>query len=160
MIYFLKLEQFVKIGFTNNPHNRITTLQSGLPEKVELIYLMDGGRKEEKELHLKFSGNRREGEWFILVDEILDYIEENINKDVRFREGFGGFVERDITPIKSLRIKCGLTLENLGNRLGITKQSMSGLEQSAADGRASLNTMRRVAEATGHIFEFRFIKEL
>lgn len=60
----------VKIGSTANPLNRLRGLQTSHPQKLRLIRLLDGGRKEEAGLHEKFAKHRKEGEWFAFCDEM------------------------------------------------------------------------------------------
>ena len=64
----------------------------------------------------------------------------------------------ELMPIRRHRIDCGLTLEQLGSLLNITKQGALRMEQSADRGSISLNNMSKVAKCTGYVFEHRFMK--
>lgn len=49
--------------------------------------------------------------------------------------------------IRALRDALGMTSSQLGLRIGVSAQAITGLEQSEAAGTAQLNTLRRAAEA-------------
>jgi hypothetical protein len=68
----------IKIGTTTKDvKERVRHLQTGIPEKLILRAIMDGGRDIERALHRMFSHLklRRRGEWFTPERELLDYIE-------------------------------------------------------------------------------------
>lgn len=67
---------FVKIGKTNNILKRLSTLQTSLPYRLDLIYLLDDKHRTlEKRLHNVYSEYRVRGEWF--YNSILDSIGKN-----------------------------------------------------------------------------------
>lgn len=49
--------------------------------------------------------------------------------------------------INAIRTAIGMSLQQLGGRLHITKQSMQGIEQRERDGSITLNTLRETAAA-------------
>jgi predicted DNA-binding mobile mystery protein A len=49
--------------------------------------------------------------------------------------------------IKAIRITLGITLDQLGKKLSITKQSMKEIEQREAEGSITLNRLKEVAKA-------------
>jgi len=83
VIYFITdgLRKYVKIGYTNNLERRLSGLRVGNPYGIEVLGIMDGGVKEERNVHEMFSKNRYMGEWFELSSEIQDFI----NSDFVFR---------------------------------------------------------------------------
>lgn len=58
---------FTKIGYSNHPEYRETTLQSEDPD-VELIYKTPGNLEDEKRWHINFESKRIRGEWFNLSE--------------------------------------------------------------------------------------------
>jgi predicted DNA-binding mobile mystery protein A len=60
-------------------------------------------------------------------------------------------IERFAPPpkgwIRAIRDALGMSLRQLGDRVGQTPQAVSSLEESEANGTISLNTLRRAAEA-------------
>lgn len=78
-IYFLKAGPFIKIGFTTgNPAWRIIGLQTGCPYPITLLATICGTARTERQLHRKFAKHRTTGEWFHEVDEILNFIRNNM----------------------------------------------------------------------------------
>lgn len=89
-VYLIKsLEDgYYKIGFSNNPTNRLLSLQTGNSSKLKLIeiYQSEFAHKIEKSLQNRYAHLKREGEWFDLTIENevtfkkeCQQIEENIN---------------------------------------------------------------------------------
>ncbi len=75
-VYFIKQGNFVKIGHTTRPiDERLTDLQTGSPEELELIALESGDFLTEQWLHDLFKKQHHRGEWFTLDDELSNYIE-------------------------------------------------------------------------------------
>lgn len=76
-IYFIQGAQSrrIKIGYTQwEPENRLKKLRTGSSETLTLLGFFAGKRKEETELHSKFSPYALVGEWFTCCDEILKEI--------------------------------------------------------------------------------------
>lgn len=66
-----------------------------------------------------------------------------------------------VTPkqgwIKSIRESLGMSANDLGARLGITRQSVLTLEISESKGRAGMDSLKRAAEAMDCSFVYAFI---
>lgn len=72
-IYAIKTvsSNMVKIGFTEcSVESRLEALQTGCPEKLEMMAHKQGSRKDEIALHEKYKHLRKSGEWFALSDEL------------------------------------------------------------------------------------------
>ncbi|MFF6903309.1 GIY-YIG nuclease family protein [Streptomyces hydrogenans] len=54
----------VKIGTSVNPDKRLKELQTGNPDRLEVLWSTPGGRELETALHQAFAAYRTEGEWF------------------------------------------------------------------------------------------------
>jgi len=159
MIYFVEFNDYVKIGFSHkNVKNRISQIQTSLPFKLKALLIINGDRKFEKELHFKFRNTRKNGEWFLLDKDMLDYIDSNKEKDLCYKYGLDDSEKNELMPIRQLRRECELTMGGLGEVMGVTKQAIYGIEQRANQGTITINKMHEVAKATGHKFEFRFKK--
>lgn len=63
-IYFIKAGGMIKIGYTKNLKERMTTIQVSMPIKIELIGVMEGTQSFERELHHLFREHKERGEWF------------------------------------------------------------------------------------------------
>lgn len=94
-VYFMRCEQFVKIGMSFNPTNRLAQVRKGggslFPRRMDvastvLIATEPGGFEREKELHAKFAHLRHTGEWFTETSELTSYI-DSINNEADTDEG-------------------------------------------------------------------------
>lgn len=75
-IYFLRCGRHVKIGYTaGDLATRITAIQTGAPEKLEVLASIDGMFRTERKLHQRFARHHSHGEWFHLAPEIQAYVE-------------------------------------------------------------------------------------
>lgn len=72
-VYFLKCNEFVKIGMTGNLLTRLQNFKTNNPLQMEIIGLFNGGRKEEAILHKKFEHLSLRNEWFLYNQEIAQY---------------------------------------------------------------------------------------
>ena len=83
-VYFMRCEQFVKIGVSYDPAARLNQIRKGsslFPRRLdiataELVTTEPGGFEREKELHAKFSHLRHTGEWFTEAPELTEYIND------------------------------------------------------------------------------------
>lgn len=66
-----------KIGFSNNFSERLSRLQTGNPEKLEMIKTCFGGKKLEKSFHEKYADCRISGEWFNFDQRTLKSVIED-----------------------------------------------------------------------------------
>ena len=73
-VYFLRCEQFVKIGSGRDLQRRVSAHQISVPFKLELLAVLDGDIDLEKVLHRRFLHHWERGEWFRLEGDLADYI--------------------------------------------------------------------------------------
>jgi len=77
-VYFIQAEQSlrIKIGVAQDPEKRLSDLQVGSPEKLNLIGIVYGaGRGEERRLHNVFHYAQTHGEWFEPSIRLVEWIE-------------------------------------------------------------------------------------
>jgi hypothetical protein len=74
-LYFVRCRDFVKIGRSTRPYDRLSTMQTCNPYPLELVGLVVGGEPEELELHRRLADYRERAEWFRVVDGVADVIE-------------------------------------------------------------------------------------
>jgi len=74
--YFVSCESsgYVKIGKTTNLITRVADLQAGNPYKLTVLGVTD---ENETGIHVKFSHYHFDREWFVLSDEIRQWVAEN-----------------------------------------------------------------------------------
>jgi excisionase family DNA binding protein len=73
-IYFIRYDQFVKIGISTEPHRRMEALQTGNTTKLELLLCFLGDKQSEAELHHRFRTYREKGEWFRIDGDLADFL--------------------------------------------------------------------------------------
>lgn len=64
----------VKIGYSKNPKGRLSALQTGIPEALQMLGVIPGGKSEEQSLHEEFHDARISGEWFRPVPRLMAFI--------------------------------------------------------------------------------------
>ena len=77
-LYIIYSEYGCKIGYTKSPLERIEQIKHGLPSQECFfvgLYVNDKAYVYERRLHKIFKPQRLSGEWFILNDEDIDYID-------------------------------------------------------------------------------------
>tara|TARA_A100001015_G_C14951098_1_gene696792 strand:+ start:18 stop:311 length:294 start_codon:yes stop_codon:yes gene_type:complete len=76
----------IKIGRSKNPPKRLKQLQTGCPDKLKIILVVENMGHLEKNLHqrLKDYKSRKKGEWFEFncTGMLPDWISEKIDWDV------------------------------------------------------------------------------
>lgn len=74
MIYFIRSEDAIKIGYSRNPETRLGELQVGTQHTLELLGVMHGDMVDEGNLHKRFADLHIRGEWFRSDRVLLDFI--------------------------------------------------------------------------------------
>lgn len=74
-VYFAKAGDRVKIGKAKNVASRIATLQTGCPDKIEVVRKVWGGNAVERTFHQRFSHLRVNGEWFRYEADLAQFLE-------------------------------------------------------------------------------------
>ncbi|MBN9472080.1 MAG: GIY-YIG nuclease family protein [Bosea sp.] len=69
-VYFLAVGEFVKIGFSRSPSERLTNIRRSAPADLDAYVAIPGRLAFEKKLHKHFADERSNGEWFRLSDRL------------------------------------------------------------------------------------------
>lgn len=79
MIYFIRNGDSggIKIGVSDDPKTRLSSLQVGAENELELLCVINGDSNKEKELHQQFKTEQIRGEWFNPSERLLAFIKEN-----------------------------------------------------------------------------------
>lgn len=67
-LYFIKCNDFVKIGRTDNVKTRVKQIQANCPYEISVIKILKGQGHREKEYHKLYDKYHHRGEWFKIVD--------------------------------------------------------------------------------------------
>lgn len=70
-IYFLRVEEAVKIGYSATPMARASHLRTGLPVPISAFVAIRGSMRDEKRLHNLLKSSRTHGEWFRATQAIV-----------------------------------------------------------------------------------------
>jgi len=64
----------VKIGYATNPTSRLSQLQVGTTDRLDLLITFAGGLAEEKEIHKALAKHKISGEWFKYSPEVFSVL--------------------------------------------------------------------------------------
>lgn len=76
-VYFIecKKDEVVKIGYSQDPFNRLRHISRGAGPPLTMRYIRPGTRTCERILHKKFAEYRFDGEWFEVRGSLKEYID-------------------------------------------------------------------------------------
>jgi hypothetical protein len=75
-VYFIKCNEYIKIGKADNLPKRLKQLQTSNPYELSIIGAISGNLDIEKEAHSNFKHLHHKGEWFKNDISIVNYIKE------------------------------------------------------------------------------------
>lgn len=70
-VYFARCGDFVKIGFSQMPSQRVHDLAAGTPYDLKVLKIIPGNRQHEARLHDCLDEYHHRREWFRLTPELL-----------------------------------------------------------------------------------------
>jgi hypothetical protein len=151
MVYFIKVNNRVKIGYSSNMSKRFLSLKTSNPysNEIELLLLIDGEKSYEKKLHKKFSDVRICGEWFLYSSEIKDFIKSNLDKNITIDLNDSN----NINLLKQIRHNNKLTLSDIGNILNISPQGVKDTEDAFLSKSISIKRLEKLLIIYGYKIE-------
>ena len=158
MVYFIKDREFVKIGYTTDFKKRFSQLQTSTPHNLTVLAIIKGDYETEKFIHNKFSDYHHRGEWFYINSDIEDFIKSK--DDVSWQYGIGQCEENGLNPLQDLRLSLHKSMQDVGDILGVAKQSVKEAETRCMQGKVTIGLLHRYAKAMGHKLEYRFIPDV
>ena len=86
-VYFIECKAdptIIKIGMSEDPFQRLKSVQVGLPFRVRIsrLYRTDAPRILERYFHSRFENRRTYGEWFKIEQDRLRMVLRNIEEEV------------------------------------------------------------------------------
>lgn len=89
-VYFMQEqggEGLIKIGFSDLPDKRLTTIKSREAKAVDILAVIDGSREVERLLHAQLSADRHHGEWFTPSANVLAVVKtaQKVSSPKRYR---------------------------------------------------------------------------
>lgn len=86
MLYLIKSNKFLKIGYTSNIDNRIKQYKTHNPD-IKILSIIEGTREDEKKLHELCKEWKYDSEWFYYSPKIIELFSNNIlNSEIIIRE--------------------------------------------------------------------------
>jgi hypothetical protein len=78
-VYFIEsgFGGLIKIGYASNPQARLRTLQTGNPEELHILAVMEAPPWMERELHKTFRKENIVAEWFAPTERLWDYLKKH-----------------------------------------------------------------------------------
>lgn len=108
-IYALKVENYIKIGWSQFPKPRLDSARAMSPFPVEIVGVKDGTIRHELEIHKDLSGSSIRGEWFLIDKSVKRFL-----KTLRPFDGADRFLH---TPLDRARMTMGGSIP-LGRAIG------------------------------------------
>lgn len=73
-VYFLRMGDTVKIGFSAKVGSRLKSIQTACPEPAEVMKIIPGSDQTERYFHAHFQDYRLKGEWFALEGALAAFL--------------------------------------------------------------------------------------
>jgi hypothetical protein len=125
LIYVIRsAADLYKVGYTVNPHQRLSLLQTGSHERLALLGVIPGTRAQEAELHSLLAPWRVSGEWFRRC-RALDPLLAALLPAEPIRHP----LPSGASPLREYRTANGLRLEDVAARFGVAKGDVSRWER-------------------------------
>lgn len=136
----------VKLGYTKNPTLRLESLQISRPDKLRILGVIPGDRRDEANLHTRFSAYRCSGEWFRHEGVVSDFVSSmepwHVEPVVVVTK-----VDPNEHPLRAWRAANNMTLMQLAERVGVGQPTLSDIETWRRP--PSLSLALRLEEVTG-----------
>ena len=158
MIYYARINDKIKIGYSHDPTSRISGLRTSSPYELVVELVLSGGYDKERDLHETFRHLRIRGEWFEYGDEIKAHIANNMADDRRYE--FGLLPDADFEgnqQIARIMSELKLNCRTAGELMGVSKQRVSDIRRREGIGAVTITAMTRIAAVFGCKFEYRFV---
>ncbi|RKU33570.1 hypothetical protein C6499_01185 [Candidatus Poribacteria bacterium] len=153
---------FIKIDYSTDLLNRLTTLQTGNEAPIREIGVIpfeteDEAREEEERIHSRFGAFRARGEWFYATPRIIQYIQ---NYAVQHTELLTEDMPTEMEDSSEIlfgeqlaerRNATNITQEELATRVGCTRGYISFLENNRGTPGQSIYT--KLVELFGEFSE-------
>lgn len=89
-IYFLRVGELVKIGYSNRPTRRLKELRTAMGVEFDAFLAVRGVRADERIIHEALEKHRRHREWFVLAPAVSMLMSRSL--------AFGRIVHNGQTP--------------------------------------------------------------
>ncbi len=112
-VYFLRIDERIKIGTSKHAFARIAEIAAGAHARPRQAVVVIGNQRDEKRLHTRFRAYRTHGEWFVASKPILLTMSRCVAAGRVIHDGDGG-TECDLESNHfENRVKTAFTLSEL-----------------------------------------------
>lgn len=74
-VYFITDGEFIKIGFSTNPEDRLRSIQTGYSRPLSLLGVIHHQTQHDERIyHVAFKESRVRGEWFRFDEKIVNHL--------------------------------------------------------------------------------------
>lgn len=116
-VYFIQMENKIKIGSSFDTNRRLFELQITSASKLTLLGEIDGSVKVEKALHSRFAHLREEGEWFRAENELKEFVKNVLQSSPKDGSSLGqasSKVDSTLDNLVPLNPESGIPLPESG----------------------------------------------
>ncbi len=75
-VYMIRAGYFIKIGHSNDPNQRLKSINTANPEGCELLLCIRGSAALERQLHREFEACHYKKEWFFLCGKLKSFVNQ------------------------------------------------------------------------------------
>jgi DNA-binding XRE family transcriptional regulator len=149
VIYFIRDPDAgcVKIGFSSNPALRFNKLKADCANAVVLVAVIEGDEAAESELHQRYSGLNRRGEWFYERGDLASLISSLPPYEKPAGKRVGRSRKFSSTTLADWLTRHDRTDAWLANELGVTRACVSHIRRGIRE--PSLPLAVRLSRVTG-----------
>lgn len=125
-IYFVEDNRwdYIKIGNTETPIQRFSTLSVSAPDCLRMIGLARATPRHEKDMRLYLREHRHKGEWFARTPELIAFV-NRLPSLPEFMEGADVPQMTECPDFMFRLYQLGYSFEQIGDFFGQTKQNAS-----------------------------------
>jgi hypothetical protein len=152
----------VKIGYATNPTSRLSQLQVGTTDRLDLLITFAGGLAEEKEIHKALAKHKISGEWFKYSPEVFSVLIDAMANQFPIAR-----TTANPKVVKQLERRLALSLEYIDEllqerleRLNTIKEVQELMKESFSDCRHLVSGMLNVPEVFSELTDSEFVAVL
>lgn len=146
-VYAIGDAERVKIGYSANPSQRFSKLQTDSAVRCEIIGTVLATMNQERELHRLLAAYRLHREWFRREGAVAAFCDAIAGRGVpaaRHKISARNGVRH---PLRAYRVEQQISLQALADAVGVTKPTMSRIERGKQ--KPSLDLIDRLVSETG-----------
>lgn len=118
-VYFIRCEDRVKIGYSENPVRRLTKINADAPFPCELLGWVAADDYPERELHERFATDRLHSEWFAVSPGLLSFVQMARVSEIVGKDRFERRDLSDASAMKRWRYAAKLRQSDAAARIGV-----------------------------------------